>query len=196
MIEDVGGQPLEGVAEGLDEAHQPPDSTHSPQQGDDVVVSVGTPTFDGFFVAHHTDLVRALTMTLGDVELGRDAAAEGFARAMPRWNKVSAYANPAGWIYRVGLNWARSRRRKTRREVAELPTDQAVTPSEPDMALAAALRALSIDHRAVVVGRYYLDWSEAQLAVALDISPGTVKSRLSRALARLAETLETPHGTI
>jgi RNA polymerase sigma-70 factor (ECF subfamily) len=157
-----------------------------------VVVAVD---FDTFFARHHTEMVRALTLTLGDVELGRDAAAEGFARALQRWSKVSTYANPSGWVYRVGLNWALSRRRKTRRERIGLAVD-APAPATPtrDVALIAALRQLSLDHRTVVVGRYYLDWSEAQLAAALDIAPGTVKSRLSRALAQLAELMEDGHG--
>jgi len=43
------------------------------------------------------------------------------------------------------------------------------------------------------VGRYYLDWSEEQLATSLDIAPGTVKSRLSRALTQLSELMEHDH---
>jgi RNA polymerase sigma-70 factor (ECF subfamily) len=53
----------------------------------------------------------------------------------------------------------------------------------------AALDRLAVDQRAVVVLRYYLDWSEARTAAALGIAPGTVKSRLSRALDRLAVLL-------
>jgi RNA polymerase sigma-70 factor (ECF subfamily) len=151
--------------------------------------------FDGFFVRHHAEMVRALSLTLGDVEFGRDAAAEGFARALQRWSTVSAYENPAGWVYRVGLNWARSRRRKSRRERVGLIVDgpaPSVTPR--DAALIEALRQLSLDHRTVVVGKFYLDWSEAQLAAVLDIAPGTVKSRLSRALTQLAALMEDHHG--
>jgi RNA polymerase sigma-70 factor (ECF subfamily) len=151
--------------------------------------------FDGFFVRHHAEMVRALSLTLGDVEFGRDAAAEGFARALQRWSTVSTYENPAGWVYRVGLNWARSRRRRFRRERVGLIVDgpaPSVTPR--DATLIAALGKLSIDHRTVVVGKFYLDWSEAQLAAALDIAPGTVKSRLSRALTQLAALMEDHHG--
>jgi RNA polymerase sigma-70 factor (ECF subfamily) len=151
--------------------------------------------FDGFFVRHHAEIVRALSLTLGDAEFGRDAAAEGFARALQRWSTVSTYENPAGWVYRVGLNWARSRRRKFRRERVGLIVDgpsPSVTPR--DAALIEALRQLSIEHRTVVVGKFYLDWSEAQLAAALDIAPGTVKSRLSRALTQLAALMEDHHG--
>jgi RNA polymerase sigma-70 factor (ECF subfamily) len=149
--------------------------------------------FDAFFREHHTRLVRALGLTLGDADLGRDAAAEGFARALQRWSKVAGYENPAGWVYRVGLNWARSRRRRTGREHLGLAIDGAA-PFVPARSheLTRALRELSIEHRTVVVGRYYLDWSEAQLADALGIAPGTVKSRLSRALTHLAALLATP----
>lgn len=153
--------------------------------------------FETFFARHHAEMVRALTLAVGDVELGRDAAAEGFARALQRWPKVSTYLNPTGWVYRAGLNWARSRHRKRRRERVGIVID-AVAPAVPlrDTRLVEAMRQLSFDHRCVVVGRYYLDWSEAQLAEALDVAPGTVKSRLSRALAQLASLLEDGHDRI
>ncbi len=61
--------------------------------------------------------------------------------------------------------------------------------ADPDIRILPALRRLSPDHRAVVVAKYYLDWSEQQIADGLDIRPGTVKSRLSRALERLADDL-------
>lgn len=155
--------------------------------------------FDGFFALHHERIVRSLSLALGDDQLGRDAAAEGFARALQRWRRVSGFDNPAGWVYRVGLNWARSRRRKTVREVAEtaaadhgaLRSHGSSDPAERDPRVTEALRRLSLDHRAVVVAGYYLDYSEQQIASALDIRPGTVKSRLSRALRQLADDLDT-----
>ncbi len=149
--------------------------------------------FDTFFERHHADMVRALTLALGDADLGRDAAAEGFVRALQHWSTVSGHSNAAGWVYRAGLNWGRSRWRKTRRERFGLLVDgEADTPAPRDETLLRALRQLSVDHRTVVVGRYYLDWSEAQLSDGLDIAPGTVKSRLSRALTQLAQLME-PH---
>ncbi|MGA9278578.1 RNA polymerase sigma factor [Ilumatobacter sp.] len=156
-------------------------------------------SFDDFFASHHDRIVRALSLALGDDHLGRDAAAEGFARALQRWNRVGRYDNPTGWIYRVGLNWARSRRRKTVREISESALaseladapDRAAESADRDLRIVPALRRLSPDHRAVVVAKYYLDWSEQRIAAALGIRPGTVKSRLSRALERLADDLRT-----
>ena len=157
-------------------------------------LDVSSVDFGSFFELHHAQMVRALTLALGDAELGRDAAAEGFVRALQRWSTVSRLSNPAGWVYRAGINWARSRWRKTRRERLGLAIDGEERPATPtDEALVSALRELSVDHRTVVVGRYYLDWSEAQLATALDIAPGTVKSRLHRALTQLSELMEPDH---
>ena len=56
--------------------------------------------------------------------------------------------------------------------------------------LTAALAALSDGQRAVLVLRFYEDLSEADTAAVLGIAPGTVKSRVSRALARLREALD------
>ncbi|MFT6763410.1 MAG: RNA polymerase sigma-70 factor (ECF subfamily) [Candidatus Aldehydirespiratoraceae bacterium] len=163
--------------------------------GETAVGQLSVDGFDGFFARHHAPIVQALSLSLGDDNLGRDAAAEGFARALQRWKRVSGYENPTGWIYRVGLNWARSRHRRTRREVAETAALGAREPAASsvhfDERVTPALQRLSVDHRAVVVAKYYFDWSEQQIAYALDIRPGTVKSRLSRALSQLADDLGT-----
>ena len=104
-------------------------------------------------------------------------------------------SNPAGWVYRVGLNWALRRRRKLVREVFRTNSpDRGTLPVEIEPELDAALAALPVDQRTVVVLRYLLDWSEFQTAADLDIAPGTVKSRLSRGLERLTTLLENPNG--
>lgn len=151
-------------------------------------------SFEGFCGTESERLARALALALNDRELGRDAAAEALARAWERWTKVGGYDNPAGWVYRVGLNWGRSRLRRLRREVStEVFADRSQPAVEFDDTVATAMRTLSTDHRAVVVGRLFLDWSEADIALALDVPPGTVKSRLSRALRQLERQLGADH---
>ena len=146
--------------------------------------------FVAFYGAHADDVRQALVLALADVDLGTEAAAEALARACERWAEVSRYANPAGWVYRVGLNWARSRQRRYRWRDRRPVPDAAVptVPHDPD--LTEALRRLAVEQRAVVVCRYLLDWSVEETAAALAIPVGTVKSRLSRALERLAHALE------
>ena len=150
--------------------------------------------FAGFFEAHYRPIASALALTLHDDLLASDAAAEAMARAYQRWDDVGRYGNPAGWVYRVGLNWARSRRRKLLREVFRSESPEQPAPSTPDTdpTLGRALAELPIEQRSVVVCRYLLDWSEFQTAEALQIAPGTVKSRLSRGLERLATLMEAP----
>lgn len=160
----------------------------------DVAGVVDAPrSFDRFYLEHHDSVARALALTLGDPALGVEAADEAMTRAYQRWSTVRTYANPPGWVYRVGLNWARSFLRRRKRMVvtslvADAPTHD---PAPADPALARALAELDEKHRSVVVLRYLLDWSVEQTADALDIAPGTVKSRLHRALAALEHTLST-----
>ena len=155
----------------------------------------GVPDFEVFYRRHHAAICRALTLTVNDVDLAQDAAAEAMTRAYQRWSTVGKYQNPAGWVYRVGLNWARSRLRKLlRRATPEARHSEDISLGVVDR-LDDALEQLSVGQRSVVVLRYYLDWSEHQTAEALNIAPGTVKSRLSRALERLAELVEDSRGT-
>ena len=149
-----------------------------------------TQSFEAFCLADGERLAKALALALDDRELGRDAAAEALARAWERWSTVGDYDNIAGWTYRVGLNWGRSRLRRRRREVTTVfAPDVPHTDTTYDDTVTQALSRLSTDHRAVVVGRFYLDWSEAEVATALGIPTGTAKSRLSRALEQLEHHL-------
>ena len=147
--------------------------------------------FIDFYDTHYTTIARALGLTLGDPELGAEAADEAMTRAYQRWSAVSTYRNPEGWVYRVGRNWAVSFLRKRRRSQLTIHLEDTPVEAEPvrDPALAAALAKLDTNQRAVVVLRFYLDWSIDQTAAALDVKPGTVKSRLHRALKELERHL-------
>jgi RNA polymerase sigma factor (sigma-70 family) len=157
-----------------------------------------TASFDEFYGEHRDRIARALGLSLRDVELGGDAADEAFARACQRWNQVSGYDNPEGWVYRVAMNWARSWLRRKRREREKQPlliTDAHGEDRLVDVDLERAIGTLSADHRSVVVARFFLDWSVSQTADALDLAPGTVKSRLSRALQQLEAELAVPEAS-
>lgn len=150
--------------------------------------------FNRFYRSESNRLARALSIAIGDADLGNEAIDEGMARAYQRWRRVSAYDSPAGWVYRISMNWARNRLRNQRRELLtyEIKEDLLAQHPEPDFdpALDMALSTLTVEARSVVVLRYLLDWSTADTAQALGVAPGTVKSRLSRALEQLESTLE------
>ena len=161
----------------------PPDSI------DLTVVNIDSPRdFEAFYREGYADIARALTATLGDFDLAQEATDEAMVRAYVRWEKIRAYDNPGGWVYRVGLNWARSTRRRLTRALP-FHERRVVDPPTSDPAHAAALLDLDISLRAVVVCRLLLDWSVDETAAALRLKAGTVKSRLHRALAQLEQTL-------
>jgi RNA polymerase sigma-70 factor (ECF subfamily) len=151
-----------------------------------------TGSFERFYRGQVDTVYRALALTLTDPALAREATDEAMLRAFARWSTVGGYDNPTGWVYRVGLNWATSRWRRTRREQPLPADDLTATARPPDpagLAALAALGQLTVKLRAVVVARVLLDLSTAETAAVLDIPQNTVKSRLARALASLRAQL-------
>jgi DNA-directed RNA polymerase specialized sigma24 family protein len=147
-------------------------------------------TFETFYRTHVDRVYRALALTLGNVELAREATDEAMARAYARWDRVSTYDNPGGWVFRVGSNWATSWWQKLRRErpMVDQPAGLAGAAPADDPVGAFALDALARlprPQRAVVVCRVLLDLSTVETATALGVAEGTVKSRLARGLATL-----------
>ncbi|WP_250008717.1 RNA polymerase sigma factor [Actinoplanes sp. M2I2] len=155
-----------------------------------------TDGFEAFYRAHVDRVYRALAVTLRRDDLAHEAVDEAMARAYARWHVVGTLDNPAGWVFRVGLNWATSWWRKLRREGPPLTdtghpaADHPAADTTPGGALF-ALAALPLPQRAVVTCRILLDLSTAETAEALGLSEGTVKSRLSRGLAALRAQLST-----
>lgn len=146
--------------------------------------------FEPFYRAQWQEVYRPLAVVLRDPDLAREATDEGMTRALRHWRKVVRVENQAGWVYRVAHNWAVDQIRKRQRWRNRLTRVEPVwQPPVPDPEVFGAVNALPYDQRAVVVLRLVEDWSERDVAEALGIAPGTVKSRLSRALEKLAEEL-------
>lgn len=169
-----------------------PDAT--PSRPVTVIHDVSPPErdFTEFYRTAWPNVARALSVALGDRDLAVDATDEAMARAYPRWDKIRDYDNPAAWVYRVGLNWGRSYyRRLARRLPFSRPEAEELTEVGPvaDPAIRQALLDLPLRFRTVVVCRLLLDWSVADTAAALGVRPGTVRSRLHRALQLLESSL-------
>ena len=125
-----------------------------------------------------------------------DAVQEAFIKAHGALWRFRPGAPWRPWLLRIVANEARNRRRSAgRREhlaVMAAGVATGATSAAPDYSageLTAAIDRLEPPHREVVLLRHVLELSEAETAAALGCRPGTVKSRLSRALDRLREEL-------
>ena len=137
----------------------------------------------------------------GDATDAEDAAQEAFVKAYTSLARFRRGAPWRPWLLRIVANEARNRRRAAgRREHLALraaraePSLAAGAPEIPDRELLDALARLDPAHREVVVLRHLLDLPEAECAEVLGCRKGTVKSRLSRALAKLRVELEGAHA--
>lgn len=147
-------------------------------------------SFEGFYARVGSRVHRAVAVSTGNADLAADATEEAMVRAYERWGQVSGMKNPDGWVYVTAMNWARNRlRRRKYRSDAPVPDVGVSDPEGPDPGLIAAVRRLSFPQREAVVARYLLDMSEAEMARALGVPKGTVKSRLYRGLANLRKDL-------
>ena len=140
---------------------------------------------------HWRDLVRAAVFLGADLHEAEDLAQITLVRCYTGWDRVSGADNRDAYIYRMLLNALRDVRRsrwwKSRAELdaGGVVEDRAEARAVAD-AVQRALSGLSKVNREVVVLRYFVGLTEAQSAAVLGVPVGTVKSRLSRALANLA----------
>ncbi len=131
----------------------------------------------------------ALVATHGPDD-GADAAAAALAYGWEHWDRLSAMANPAGYLYRVGQTSAR--RATPRQPSLPMPLPAELPEFEPR--LLPALEELSDPQRVAVVLVHGFGWSQTDVAELLDVSHSTVRTHLSRALAKLQIALEArPH---
>jgi RNA polymerase sigma-70 factor (ECF subfamily) len=147
-----------------------------------------------YFREHYARLVRALALAHGDGEAAADAVQEAFARAHARWGSLRHYEDPVGWVRRVAINLLHDDRRRTTRKrraltrLAAEPLDT-VAPPEPS-GLADLLARLPQQQRTAVALFYVEGLAVADVAAAMDLSPGTVKSHLHDARRQLRARLE------
>lgn len=176
----------------------------------------GDPNAFSRLVAIHEGLVYNLAARLlGDPEEARDVSQDVFLqvyRMLPRFEGRSSLKT---WIYRIVVNQCRNRQRWWRRrrrdkalpleELAASESLQLAAPSadcpEEEMArreqgsrVQTALLKLSLDHRAVLLLREVEELSGAEIAQALGVAEGTVKSRLARARDALRQALLASEG--
>jgi RNA polymerase sigma-70 factor (sigma-E family) len=150
--------------------------------------------------AHAVGLIRLAVITLGDRTAAEDVVQEAFIGLYRHWGDLHDAAAILPYLRTTVLNGCRSAlRRETRRDRRERvhgwagpdwnTAEYHVLLAEEHRATLAAIRRLPDRQREALVLRFYLDMPEDQVAQAMGISRGTVRSATSRALAALARML-------
>ena len=148
--------------------------------------------FDTFYAAQFRRLTSQLCAYLGDLAEAQDVVQEAFTRAWPRWETISQYEDPAGWVRRVAWNLATSRWRRLRSAATFVSQQrQQVVPdlSSDWVDVSRALAMLPPHHRRAVVLHYLAGLSVAEIALECQVAPNTVKSWLHRGRAALSGVL-------
>lgn len=152
--------------------------------------------FDEFYRRELPAVAAVAAALTGRRDLGAEVAQEALLRTYRAWPMVSTLERPGAWTRRVAINLATDVHRRRRREdramerVGNLPggtDDGAQIGGE----VWAAVRRLPERQRAVVALHYVDDLSVDEIAEALEIRPGTVKSTLFSARRTLAAALGT-----
>lgn len=167
-----------------------PEGRELPRDRDDAVSAL--------FIAHHARLVGLARLLVDDLYTAEDVVQDAFTSLYRRWSWIRDPNAALSYLQASVANGARSklrRRRTTRNALLVLPgtmpsAETAAVANEDNRRLMTALCRLPQRQRQVIVLRYYLDQSEAEIAETLSISRGSVKQHASRALTALTGQLE------
>jgi len=149
------------------------------------------------FVVHHRRLVGLAALLVEDRRTAEDVVQEAFASLYRRWHHLRDPEAAVAFLNRAVVNGGRDSLRRSNRagrarlrlvprpELLESAEHAVVGHAEADR-LWSAVTALPMRQRQVLVLRYYLDQSEAEIAETLGVSVGSVKKHASRGIAALA----------
>jgi RNA polymerase sigma factor (sigma-70 family) len=150
--------------------------------------------FRAFVEAEYAHLVRAVALVTGSLAGAEDAVQEALARGWERTLRGEIIESLGKWTVTVALNLARNGARRVARwkkVTVRLDQRSAADPQEIAVTLDVrrSLMNLPLRQREVTVLHYYLGLPVADIAAALDLSEGTVKSALHRSRSNLAKQL-------
>lgn len=165
--------------------------------------SVGEPDFDdmnqeqaleSLFRTHYRTLVGIASLIIDDASAGEDVVQDAFASLYRSWERIEDRSAAPAYLRRTVVNLCRSRIRRritARRYRPQPPPDgesaEEVMLRQSDWSpVVAAVRSLPRRQRECLSLRYLADLSEAEIAIALGISRGSVKAYTHRGLAALA----------
>lgn len=165
-----------------------------------------THAFGELVLAYQRFVFNLAYRALGDMQEAQDAAQETFLRAWLALPKFRAEARFSTWLYRITVNFCYNRRPRLRRELAELPIDEApdlpddcaglganplneVEKSEQRAFIHRQIDELQESYRLIISLRYQEELSYEEIAQVLNMPLGTVKTGLFRAKAQLRAAL-------
>ena len=159
-------------------------------------------SFDDYVTARGRALLRFEYLLTGDHHLAEDMLQEALAKVHRQWPKLSDPEHPTAYVQKAILRQYLSWRR--RRSSSESPTDAPVDVLGADHAdrlaeresMWHALAGLPRQQRAAVVLRFYEDLDDDEIARLLGCSVATVRSHVSRGLARLRESVQPVRGEV
>ena len=159
--------------------------------------------YDELVRAHQEAAFRAAYLILHDTAEAQDAAQEAFVRAYDALGRFDTRRPFRPWLLRIVTNSALNRVKASKRRQAmaerygsreaalqDNPAIEArVLKRERSRRVWNAVGRLMADDQTLLVLRYFLDLSEAELAQTFNVAAGTIKSRLHRALAKLRDVI-------
>jgi RNA polymerase sigma-70 factor (sigma-E family) len=147
----------------------------------------GTVPFVVFYKAEYPGMVRLAHVLTGTAEGAEDVVQDAFARILGRFDGLE---NAGGYLRTTVVNLCRDGERRRRRERRlGTPSADGINLSLGASEVVDVLLRLPYRQRAVLVLRYWGDWSEAEIADVLGCRSGTVKTLASRGLAHLRKEL-------
>jgi RNA polymerase sigma factor (sigma-70 family) len=155
--------------------------------------------FRDIFDRHHVEIRRYLRHRIADPDIAEDLAAETFARAFAARHTFADRGHGVRpWLFQIATNLLRDelragghRRTLAQRLRGERPPP-VILPAGADPELASALATLRRDELDVLLLFAWAELSYEEIAATAGVPVGTVRSRLSRARARLRAELDTP----
>ena len=150
------------------------------------------------YAAYYNQLVRLALLLVHDLQTAEEVVQDAFEAMHQAWRRLRDSEKALSYLKQSVVNRSRSVLRH--RKVVDLHAPKPA-PDEPSAehavlallersAVVSALRALPERQREAIVLRYYADLTEADIAKAMGISRGAVKSHTARAMAALKSTLE------
>jgi RNA polymerase sigma-70 factor, ECF subfamily len=148
---------------------------------------------------HWPGAVRMAYVIIRNGASAEDVAQDAMLAAIQSLDRFDRRRPFAPWLHRIVINKALDRLRAEARR-GEVPLsgseDQSTDPEPGPLSeeLAQALEGLTPQDRAIVAMNHLFGYSAKEIGIALEMKPGTVRSRLSRALAQLRRSLDPPEG--